>query len=67
MNPRFGGPITLAAYTVIGLPSGQPAGAKAFATNGRKPGEAAGAGTGVEVFFDGSRWISVCEGTQVQA
>ena len=67
VNPRFGGPITLAAYTVIGLPSGQPAGAKAFATNGRKPGEAAGAGTGVEVFFDGSRWISVCEGTQVQA
>ena len=39
----------------------------AFASNGRKPSEAAGAGTGVEVFNDGSRWISVCSGSQVAA
>ena len=67
-SPRFAGPLTLASYSVTGLPSGQPAGAKAFATNGRKPGEAAGAGSGVEVFFDGARWISVCgSGAQVAA
>lgn len=65
VSPRFLGPMTLASYTVAALPSGMPAGAKAFASNGRKPNEAAGAGSGVEVFFDGSRWISVCSGSQV--
>ncbi len=67
VGPRLPGPITLANYAVASLPSGQSSGAKAFAINGRKPGEAAGEGTGVEVFFDGFRWISVCSGSQVLA
>ncbi|HYZ22423.1 MAG TPA: hypothetical protein VE690_09725, partial [Rhodopila sp.] len=67
VSPRFVGPMVLASYTVANLPSGVSAGAKAFASNGRKPNEAAGAGTGVEVFFDGQRWISSCSGTVVAA
>jgi hypothetical protein len=65
VNPRFVGPPVLPSYTVPGLPATALAGAKAFASNGRKPTEAAGAGTGVEVFSDGVRWISVCAGSQV--
>jgi hypothetical protein len=56
----------LPSYTVAALPTAV-AGAKAFASNGRKPSEAAAAGTGVEVFYDGAHWISVCGGTQVLA
>jgi hypothetical protein len=67
INPRFTGPVVLANYTVSSLPAGQPTGSKAFVSNGRKPNEVAGAGTGIEVFFDGTRWISVCSGTPVQA
>jgi hypothetical protein len=67
ISPAFAGPITLASYTVSSLPAGQSAGAKVFASNGRKPSEAAGAGTGVEAFFDGSKWISSCSGTAVAA
>ena len=65
VSPRFGGPPILPSYSVASLPASVPAGAKAFASNGRKPNELVGAGTGVEVFFDGSRWISVCSGAQV--
>ncbi len=67
VSPRFLGPIVLPSYTVVNLPTGIVAGAKAFASNGRKPSEAAGAGTGVEVFFDGQHWISSCSGTMVAA
>jgi hypothetical protein len=67
ISPHFQGPIVLPSYTVVNLPSGMTAGAKAFASNGRKPGEAAGAGSGVEVFFDGQHWISSCGGTSVAA
>jgi hypothetical protein len=67
VNPRFSGPPVLPSYTVSGLPTAAIAGAKAFATNGRKPTETAGAGSGVEVFSDGTRWISVCAGSQVLA
>ena len=67
VNPRFGGPPVLPSYTVAGLPATAIAGAKAFASNGRKPTEAAGAGSGVEVFSDGVHWISVCAGSQVLA
>jgi hypothetical protein len=67
VNPRFSGTPVLPSYAVSGLPAAPGAGAKAFAYNGRKPNEGAGAGSGVEVFFDGTRWISVCSGTQVQA
>jgi hypothetical protein len=67
VSPQFLGPIVLASYAVVNLPTGMVAGAKAFATNGRKPSEAAGAGSGVEVFFDGQHWISSCGGTTVTA
>jgi hypothetical protein len=67
VNPRFVGTPVLPSYSVAALPSAVTAGAKAFATNGRKPNDAAGAGTGVEIFSDGTRWISVCSGTQVQS
>ncbi len=65
MGARFGAPPVMPSYTVSHLPTGVAAGAKAFATDGRKPSEGAGAGTGVEVFFDGVKWVSVCSGTQV--
>jgi hypothetical protein len=67
VSPRFLGPIVLASYAVVNLPTGMVGGAKAFASNGRKPSEAAGAGSGVEVFFDGQRWISSCSGITVSA
>lgn len=67
ISPRFQAPIVLPSYLVSGLPAGIPAGAKAFASNGRKPTEGVGAGTGVEVFFDGHSWISSCSGASVAA
>jgi hypothetical protein len=67
VSPRFLGPLVLPSYAVSTLPSGVTAGAKAFASNGRKPAENTGSGTGVEVFFDGQRWISSCSGSAVVA
>ncbi len=67
VSPHFAGPPVLPSYSVSGLPALPGAGGKAFTTNGRKPNEAAGAGTGVEVFYDGTHWISVCGGTVVAA
>jgi hypothetical protein len=67
VSPHFLGPIVLSPYSVVNLPHGFPPGAKAYATNGRKPGEAAGAGSGIEVFFDGGSWISSCAGAVVAA
>ena len=67
VSPHFAGPPVLPSYSVIGLPTSPGAGAKAFTTNGRKPNETAGAGTGVEVFYDGTLWISVCSGSLVSA
>jgi hypothetical protein len=43
------------------------AGSQAFASNGRKAGEGAGAGTGVLTFFDGSNWIACDTGANVAA
>jgi hypothetical protein len=57
----------LPSYSVAGLPVSPGAGAKAFTVNGRKPNEPAGAGTGVEVFYDSVQWISVCSGLLVSA
>ena len=67
VSPRFSAPPVLPSYAVAALPTSVSAGAKAFASNGRKPNEGAATGTGVEVFFDGIRWISVCSGSQVTA
>ena len=43
------------------------AGSQAFASNGRKAGEGAGAGTGVLVFYDGNAWIACDTGVAVAA
>jgi len=67
VSPHFLAPPVLPSYTVSNLPSAPSAGAKAFAANGRKPGETSGSGTGVETFFDGVQWISSCAGTPIQA
>lgn len=46
--------------TVAALPSGSPspfkAGTLAYASDGRKSGEAEGAGTGCPVWWDGTHW-----------
>lgn len=62
---RFGR-ARLFPYTVAGLPSGG-AGDVAFASNGRKNGEGAGAGTGVQVFHDGTAWRACDTGATVAA
>ena len=43
------------------------AGSAAYASDGRKAGEGVGAGTGVNVFYDGSNWIAVDTGATVAA
>ena len=67
VSPRFTGPPVLPSYLVTTLPASAIAGAKAFASNGRKPNELAAAGMGMEVFYDGAKWISVCSGSQIAA
>ncbi|MGC8474783.1 MAG: hypothetical protein ACP5NP_00375 [Acetobacteraceae bacterium] len=56
--------LSLPSYTVASLPSA-PNGAMAYATNGRKPWEGAGSGTGVLVWVSTNRWLSALSGTQV--
>ncbi|MBN9563844.1 MAG: hypothetical protein J0H14_24440 [Alphaproteobacteria bacterium] len=51
---RFSAAPVLPSFTVATLPASPVAGAKAYASNGRKVGEAAGSGTGVELFADSS-------------
>jgi hypothetical protein len=50
----------LPVYTVAALPATAPTGQLAFASNGRKPGEGGGAGTGITVFWNGatSTWFT---------
>ncbi len=59
-------PFGLPSYTVASLPGGST-GDMAYASNGRKNGEAPGAGTGVIVFRDASVWVAVDSGTTVAA
>jgi hypothetical protein len=49
-----------AIYTVAGLPLTGANGQMAFASNARKPGQGAGAGTGLPVFFDSASatWLT---------
>jgi hypothetical protein len=56
-----------ANYTVATLPASGASGQFAFATNGRKPGEGVGSGTGVPVFFNShtGTWFSYCSGAVV--
>lgn len=59
---------TWPSYTVASLPVTAAVPTFAYASDGRKPGEGAGLGTGVPVFFDISNvWFSFCDGTPVVA
>jgi hypothetical protein len=59
-------PFQAPSSVVASLPTGA-AGAVAFASNGRKNGEGAGAGTGVLVFHDGTAWRACDTGATVAA
>lgn len=58
--------VSLKSYTVATLPTGA-AGKVAFASDGRKNGEGAGAGTGVMTFHDGTAWRACDTGATVAA
>ena len=58
--------LSAASYAVAALPAGLN-GAIAFATNGRKIGEAAGAGTGVMVAYSTGSWRRLSDDTIVAA
>ncbi len=58
---------SVSRFTVAGLPVAGQAARIAFATNGRKTGEGVGAGTGVQVYDDGTAWRRVDDGTTVAA
>jgi Pectate lyase superfamily protein len=59
-------PIT-PTYTVAALPAAALAGSVAYASNGRKNGEGAAAGTGVLVFRDAAAWRACDTGVTVAA
>ena len=62
-----GGTVLLPSYQVAALPTAS-AGALAYATNGRKPSENQGAGSGVLVWGTAAKqWLSILSGTPVQA
>jgi hypothetical protein len=60
-------PFEAPSYTVAGLPVATTAGRVAYASNGRKNGEGAAAGTGVLVFSDGTAWRACDTGATVAA
>lgn len=49
-------PGALVSYTSVTLPASATSGSVAYASNGRKSGEAAGSGTGVPVYFSSGHW-----------
>jgi hypothetical protein len=53
-------------YTVAGLPAGSAA-MVAYASDGRKVGEGAGAGTGVPCYFSGAQWRRYSDDSVVAA
>lgn len=63
----FLGPVTIGVYTVATLPTAGTAGRTAFASNGRKTGQVAAAGTGVLVYDDGTAWRACDTGATVAA
>jgi hypothetical protein len=65
-NVAFKALIGAAAYVVSALPGGFN-GALAFASNGRKAGEAAGAGTGVVVAYSNGAWRRLSDDSVVTA
>ena len=67
---RDNGLVIPGAYTVAQLQalSGVSAGSGAYATNGRRGGQGAGAGTGVNCFYDGTgNWIACDTGQALAA
>ena len=73
---KGGGPLSddvgLVWYRMVGAVSALPTtgnaiGDFAYALNGRKPGEGAGAGTGVPVWWNGAAWFAVTSGAAVTA
>lgn len=64
-NLAFKALIGTASYAVATLPTAAFNGALAFATNGRKPSEAAGAGTGVIVAYSNGAWRRMSDDTVV--
>ena len=63
-NAAFKALLGVAGSTVAALPAGFN-GALAFASNGRKLGEAAGAGTGVVAAFSNGQWRRLSDDTIV--
>lgn len=68
-NLRTLKPIQPPSYTVAALPSAalSGVGAMCYATNGRKGGEAAAAGTGTPVYSNGTIWLCYYNNLQVTA
>lgn len=64
-NALFKALIGLASYTVAALPAAAFNGALAFASNGRKASEAAGAGTGVVAAYSNGAWRRLADDTVV--
>ncbi|AXN57970.1 hypothetical protein [Acinetobacter phage ABPH49] len=56
-----------ASVKVAELPTSASVGGMMYATNGRRAGEAVGAGTGVPVFYDGAAWRTFYDNTVVAA
>jgi hypothetical protein len=56
---------SLLTYTVSTLPSSPSAGSIAYATDGRKVGEGAGAGTGVPCYYSNGNWRRYSDDTVV--
>lgn len=54
-----------APFKVVQLPTNPGEGSIAFATNGRKQGEGAGAGSGVPVYYSNGFWRRYSDDTQV--
>ena len=65
----LGGNVGLALYAsisaVASLPAGVTDGDWAYAVDGRKPGEGAGAGTGVPCFWSNGHWVAATSGAPV--
>lgn len=66
-NMKIKGTFRALASTVAALPLAPPEGATAYATNGRKSGEGAGAGTGVPVYYSAGKWRVYRDDSEVQA
>lgn len=60
--PYFPGKFTVAQLAARGV-AFDMVGAVAYATDGRKAGEGAGAGTGVPVWWSGSNWLTAANAT----